>query len=97
MFSIGDYNLSVGKSMGVWVKEMITEKFDGGRTTTITGTETLEISGAVTNTFKDKLTEEVTMAVEQTYSATLKTSVTAAANLEATGVMTIKGSVVSFN
>ena len=44
---------------------------DGNRLTTITGTETLEITGAVPNTFKDKLTEEVTMAVEQTYSATL--------------------------
>ena len=31
-----NYNISVGGSMGVWVKEMITEKFDGGRTVSYT-------------------------------------------------------------
>ena len=93
----GNYSVSVGGNIDVYATGNLTEKVDGNRKTTITGTETLEITGAVTNTFKDKLTEEVTMAVEQTYSATLKTTITAAANLEATGVMTIKGSVVSFN
>ena len=93
----GNYSVSVGGNIDIYTAKNLTEKVDGNRLTTITGTETLEITGAVTNTFKDKLTEEVTMAVEQTYSATLKTTITAAANLEATGVMTIKGSVVSFN
>ena len=93
----GNYSVSVGGNIDIYATGNLTEKVDGNRLTTITGTETLEITGAVTNTFKDKLTEEVTMAVEQTYSATLKTTITAAANLEATGVMTIKGSVVSFN
>jgi hypothetical protein len=93
----GNYSVSVGGNIDVYATGNLTEKVDGNRLTTITGTETLEITGAVANTFKDKLTEEVTMAVEQTYSASLKTTVTAAANIEATGVMTIKGSVVSFN
>jgi hypothetical protein len=93
----GNYSVSVGGNIDIYATGNLTEKVDGNRLTTITGTETLEITGAVTNTFKDKLTEEVTMAVEQTYSASLKTTITAAANLEATGVMTIKGSVVSFN
>jgi hypothetical protein len=93
----GNYSVSAGGNIDVYAGGNLTELVDGNRKTTIKGTETLEITGAVTNTFKDKLTEEVTMAVEQTYSASLKTTITAAANLEATGVMTIKGSVVSFN
>jgi hypothetical protein len=93
----GNYNLSVGGTMGVWVKDMVTEKFDGGRKTTITGTETLEISGAVENTFKDKLTEEVTMDVKQDYKANLTTLITALGSIKATGAMTVGGSSISFN
>ena len=93
----GNYNLSVGGTMGVWVKDMVTEKFDGGRKTTITGTETLEISGAVENKFKDKLTEEVTMDVKQDYKANLTTLITALGSIKATGAMTVGGSSISFN
>ena len=93
----GNYNLSVGGTMGVWVKDMVTEKFDGGRKTTITGTETLEISGAVENTFKDKLTEEVTMDVKQDYKANLTTLITALGSIKATGAMTVGGSSISCN
>jgi hypothetical protein len=93
----GNYNLSVGKAMGVWVKEMITEKFDGGRKTTITGTETLEISGAVENTFKDKLTEEVTLDVKQDYKTNLTTTITALGSIKASGAMVVGGSSISFN
>jgi hypothetical protein len=93
----GDYNLSVGKSMGVWVKDMITEKFDGGRKTTITGTETLEVSKEVKNTFKDKLTEEVTMDVTQDYKVNLTTTIGVLGSIKATGAMTVGGSSISFN
>jgi hypothetical protein len=92
-----NYNISVGGSMGVWVKEMITEKFDGGRKTTITGTETLEVSKEVKNTFKDKLTEEVAMDVTQTYKTNLTTTITALGSIKASGAMTVGGSSISFN
>ena len=93
----GNYNLSVGKSMGVWVKEMITEKFDGGRKTTITGTETLEVSKEVKNTFKDKLTEEVTMDVTQDYKVNLTTTIGALGSIKASAAMVVGGSSISFN
>ena len=108
-----NYNLSVGGSMGVWVKDMITEKFDGGRKTTITGTETSEISGAVENTFKDKLTlevtkevkntfkdkltEEVTMDVKQDYKVNLTTTIGALGSIKASAAMVVGGSSISFN
>ena len=76
-----NFNLSVGGSMGVWVKEMITEKFDGGRKTTITGTETLEVS----------------MDVTQDYKMNLTTTITALGSIKATGAMTVGGSSISFN
>ena len=93
----GDYNLSVGKSMGVWVKDIITEKFDGGRKTTITGTETLEVSKEVKNTFKDKLTEEVTMDVKQDYKVNLTTTIGALGSIKASAAMVVGGSSISFN
>jgi hypothetical protein len=93
----GNYNLSVGGTMGVWSKGLVTELFDAGRKTTITGTETLEISGAVKNTFKDKLTEEVTLDVKQDYKANLTTLITALGSIKATGAMTVGGSSISFN
>ena len=92
-----NYNISVGGSMGVWVKEMITEKFDGGRKTTITGTETLEVSKEVKNTFKDKLTEEVSNDVKQDYKTNLTTTITALGSIKASGAMTVGGSSISFN
>lgn len=92
-----NYNISVGGSMGVWVKDMITEKFDGGRKTTITGTETLEVSKEVKNTFKDKLTEEVAMDVTQTYKTNLTTTITALGSIKASGAMVVGGSSISFN
>ena len=92
-----NYNISVGGSMGVWVKEMITEKFDGGRKTTITGTETLEVSKEVKNTFKDKLTEEVSKDVKQDYKTNLTTTITALGSIKASGAMTVGGSSISFN
>ena len=108
-----NYNLSVGGTLGVWSKGLVTEQFDAGRKTTITGTETLEISGAVENTFKDKLTlevtkavkntfkdkltEEVTMDVKQDYKANLTTLITALGSIKATGAMTVGGSSISFN
>ena len=76
-----NFNLSVGGSMGVWVKDMITEKFDGGRKTTITGTETLEVS----------------MDVTQTYKTNLTTKITALGSIKADGAMTVGGSSISFN
>ena len=77
----GNYNLSVGGTTGVYSKGLVTEKFDAGRKTTITGTETAEISGAV----------------KQTYSATLETLITTTANIKASAAMTIGGSTISFN
>ena len=65
--------------------------------TTIKGTETLEISGAVKNTFKDALTEEVTMDVKQDYKANLTTTITALGSIKASGAMTVGGSSISFN
>ena len=92
-----NYNLSVGGTMGVYSKGLVTEKFDAGRKTTITGTETLEISGAVTNTFKDALTEKITGAVTQTLSATLTTNISGAASIKSTVAMVVGGSTISFN
>ena len=92
-----NYNLSVGGSMGVWVKDMITEKFDGGRKTTITGTETLEVTKEVKNTFKDKLTEEVTMDVTQDYKVNLTTTIGALGSIKASAAMVVGGSSISFN
>jgi len=108
-----NYNLSVGGTTGIWSKGLVTELFDAGRKTTITGTETLEISGAVENTFKDKLTlevskevkntfkdkltEEVTMDVTQDYKTNLTTTITALGSIKATGAMTVGGSSISFN
>ena len=92
-----NYNLSVGGTLGVWSKGLVTEQFDAGRKTTITGTETLEISGAVKNTFKDALTEEVTMDVKQDYKANLTTTITALGSIKASGAMTVGGSSISFN
>ena len=92
-----NYNLSVGGTMGVWVKDTVTEQFDGDRKTTIKKTETLEITGEVKNTFKDKLTEEVTMDVKQDYKANLTTKITALGSIKADGAMTVGGSSISFN
>ena len=108
-----NYNLSVGGTTGIWSGGLVTELFDAGRKTTITGTETLEISGAVENTFKDKLTLEVTGAVENTfkdklteevamdvtqdYKTNLTTTITALGSIKATGAMTVGGSSISFN
>ncbi len=92
-----NYNLSVGGTTGIWSKGLVTELFDAGRKTTITGTETLEISGAVENTFKDKLTEEVTLDVTQDYKINLTTTITALGSIKATGAMTVGGSSISFN
>ncbi len=92
-----NYNLSVGGTMGVWVKDTVTEQFDGDRKTTIKKTETLEITGEVKNTFKDKLTEEVTMDVKQDYKANLTTTITALGSIKASGAMTVGGSSISFN
>ena len=92
-----NYNISVGGAMGVWVKEMITEKFDGGRKTTITGTETLEVSKEVKNTFKDKLTEEVAMDVTQDYKVNLTTTIGALGSIKASAAMVVGGSSISFN
>ena len=93
----GNYNLSVGGTMGVWAGGLVTEQFDKGRKTTITGTETLEISGAVKNTFGDALTEEVKMDVKQDYLANLTTTITVLGSIKASGAMTIGGSSISFN
>ena len=92
-----DYNLSVGGTMGVYSKGLVTEKFDAGRKTTITGTETLAISGATTNTYSDALTETVKLAVKQDYSMTLDMNIETLSNIKAKGAMTIGGSTVSFN
>ena len=92
-----NYNLSVGGTMGVWVKDTVTEQFDGDRKTTIKKTETLEITGEVKNTFKDKLTEEVTMDVKQDYKANLTTKITALGSIKADGAMVVGGSSISFN
>ena len=108
-----NYNLSVGGTTGIWSGGLVTELFDAGRKTTITGTETLEISGAVENTFKDKLTlevskevkntfkdkltEEVTMDVTQDYKTNLTTTITALGSIKASGAMTVGGSSISFN
>ena len=92
-----NYNLSVGGTMGVYSKGLVTEKFDAGRKTTITGTETLDISGAVTNTFGDALTEEITGAVTQTLSDALTTNISGAASIKSTVAMVIGGSTISFN
>ena len=92
-----NYNLSVGGTMGVWAGGLVTEQFDKGRKTTITGTETLEISGAVKNTFGDALTEEVKMDVKQDYLANLTTTITVLGSIKASGAMTVGGSSISFN
>jgi len=92
-----NYNLSVGGTMGVWSKGLVTELFDAGRKTTITGTETLEISGAVKNTFGDALTEEVAKDVKQDYKTNLTTTITALGSITASGAMTVGGSSISFN
>jgi len=76
-----NYNLSVGGTMGVWSKGLITEQFDAGRKTTITGTETVEIS----------------LDVKQDYLANLTTKITALGSIKADGAMTVGGSSISFN
>jgi len=85
----GNYNLSVGGTMGVWVKDMVTEKFDGGRKTTITGNDEVAITGT--------LTAKVTKDVTNTYSANLTTTITALGSIKASGAMTVGGSSISFN
>ena len=92
-----NYNLSVGGTMGVWVKDTITEKFDGDRKTTIAKTETLEITGNVENTMKGSLTEEVTMDVTQDYKINLTTTIGALGSIKASAAMTVGGSSISFN
>ena len=108
-----NYNLSVGGTTGIWSGGLVTELFDAGRKTTITGTETLEISGAVENTFKDKLTlevtkevkntfkdkltEEVTMDVKQDYKVNLTTTIGALGSIKASAAMVVGGSSISFN
>ena len=54
---------------------------DGNRKTTITGTETVE----------------VTLDVKQDYLANLTTTITALGSIKATGAMTVGGSSISFN
>ena len=93
----GDYSLSVDGTMDIYGKGDITELWDSNRKTTIGGTETLEITGAVEQTYSSTLTQKVTGAVEHTFSASLKTSITAAANIEASGNMVIKGATVAIN
>ena len=85
----GNYNLSVGGTTGVYSKGLVTEKFDTGRKTTITGTETLDISGAVKNTLGDTLIEEI--------KGPLTTKITMAASIKSDLAMVVGGSSISFN
>ena len=93
----GNYSVSAGGNIDVYAGGNLTEKVDGNRLTTITGTETLEVTKAVKNTFKDKLTEEVTLDVKQDSKANLTTLITALGSIKATGAMTVGGSSISFN
>jgi len=92
----GNYSISA-TNVDVYAKGNLTEKVDGNRKTTITGTETLEIGKAVTNTFKAAVTEEITGAVTQTLSATLTTNISGAASIKSTVAMVVGGSTISFN
>tara|TARA_Y100000034_G_scaffold117652_1_gene157348 strand:- start:4 stop:396 length:393 start_codon:yes stop_codon:yes gene_type:complete len=108
----GNYSITA-KNIDVYARENLTEKVGVNRKTTISGTETLEITGAVENTFKDKLTlevtgaventfkdkltEEVTMDVTQDYKTNLTTTITALGTIKATGAMVVGGSSISFN
>ena len=93
----GNYSVSAGGNIDVYAGKNLTELVDGNRETTITGTETLEITGNVENTMKGTLTEEVTMNVTQDYKINLTTTITALGSIKATGAMTVGGSSISFN
>ena len=101
----GNYNLSVGGTTGVYSKGLVTEKFDTGRKTTITGTETLDISGAVKNTFGATLTVDITGAITNTFGDTvdetikgpLNTIIAEIASIKSSKAMVIGGSSISFN
>jgi len=93
-----NYNLSVGGTMGVWSKGLVTELFDGGRKTTISASgDTVSITGDVTLDIVGKLTESVTMNVEQDYQINLTTTIGVLGSITASGAMTVGGSSISFN
>ena len=93
-----NYNLSVGGTMGVWSKGLVTELFDGGRKTTITKSgDTVTITGDVTLDITGKLTESVTMNVEQDYKINLTTTIGALGSIKASAAMVVGGSSISFN
>ena len=93
----GNYSVSAGGNIDVYAGKNLTEKVDGNRETTISGTETLEITKAVKNTFKDKLTEEVTLDVKQDYKVNLTTTIGALGSIKASAAMVVGGSSISFN
>jgi len=93
-----NYNLSVGGTMGVWSKGLVTELFDGGRKTTISASgDTVSITGDVTLDIVGKLTESVTLNVEQDYQINLTTTIGVLGSITASGAMTVGGSSISFN
>ena len=93
-----NYNLSVGGTMGVWSKGLVTELFDGGRKTTISASgDIVSITGDVTLDIVGKLTESVTMNVEQDYKINLTTTIGVLGSIKASGAMTVGGSSISFN
>ena len=93
----GNYSLTVEGTMDVLSVGKLTELFKDDRMTTIKGTETLEITGAVKNTFKATLTEEVTGDVTQDYKVNLTTKIGALGSIKASGAMVVGGSSISFN
>ena len=76
----GNYSISA-TNVDVYAKGNLTEKVDGNRKTTVTGTETLEITGAV----------------DQKYKAMLTTKITGAASIKSDVAMVVGGSTISFN
>ena len=93
----GNYSLTVMGTTDILSHGKLTELFNDDRLTTIKGTETLEITGAVKNTFKATLTEEVTGDVTQDYKVNLTTKIGAIGSIKASGAMIVGGSSISFN
>ena len=100
----GNYSITA-KNIDVFASENLTEKVGGNRKTTISGTETLDISGAVKNTFGDALTVDIKGAITNTFGGTvdetidgpLNTTIKAIASIKSTAAMVIGGSSISFN
>ena len=77
----GNYSVSAGGNIDVYAGKNLTEKVDGNRLTTITGTETVE----------------VTKDVKQDYKINLTTTIGALGSIKASAAMVVGGSSISFN